>query len=41
MITEDPYGEGWLLKLRVDDPDDELEDTLSAQAYRAQAEGEE
>ena len=41
MIAEDPYGEGWLLKVRVDNPDDELEDTLSAPEYRAQAEGEE
>ena len=40
-IAEDPYGEGWLLKLRVDNPDDELTDTLSAAEYRAQVEGEE
>lgn len=39
-IAEDPYGEGWLLKLRVDNPDDELTDTLSAAEYRAQVEGE-
>lgn len=39
-IAEDPYGEGWLLKVRVDDPDDELTDTLSATEYRAQVEGE-
>ena len=41
MIAEDPYGEGWFLKVRVDDPDDELADTLSALEYRAQVEGEE
>ena len=40
-IAEDPYGEGWLLKVRVDNPDDELTDTLSAAEYRSQVEGEE
>ncbi len=40
-IAEDPYGEGWLLKVRVDNPDDELEETISASEYRAQVEGEE
>jgi glycine cleavage system H protein len=39
LIGEDPYGEGWLLKLRINDPD-ELEDTLSATEYRVQVEGE-
>lgn len=39
-IAEDPYGEGWLLKVRVDNPDDELEETISASEYRAQVEGE-
>jgi glycine cleavage system H protein len=41
MIGEDPYGEGWLLKIRVDNLDDELADVLSASEYRAQVEGEE
>ena len=40
-IAEDPYGEGWLIKVRVDNPDDELTETLSAAEYRAQVEGEE
>jgi glycine cleavage system H protein len=40
-IAEDPYGEGWLLKVRVDNPDDELADALSAADYRAQVEGNE
>lgn len=40
LIADDPYGEGWLLKVRVDDPDIIEEITLSAQAYRAQVEGE-
>ncbi|MEL6582180.1 MAG: glycine cleavage system protein GcvH [Cyanobacteria bacterium J06621_12] len=38
-LAEDPYGEGWLLKVKVDDPDAELEDALSAKEYRAQVEG--
>ena len=32
QINEDPYGGGWLLKLRLDDPAD-LADLLSAQDY--------
>lgn len=38
-IGEDPYGEGWLLKVRINDPD-EVNDALSAHEYRAQVEGE-
>jgi len=41
LIADDPYGEGWLLKLRVDDPDEDLSDILSADEYRTQVEGEE
>jgi glycine cleavage system H protein len=40
LIADDPYGEGWLLKVRVSDPDDALADTLSADEYRSQVEGE-
>ena len=40
-IAEDPYGEGWFLKVRVDNPDEELVNLLSADEYRAQVEGEE
>ncbi|MEQ9671797.1 glycine cleavage system protein GcvH [Coleofasciculus sp. G2-EDA-02] len=40
VIAEDPYGEGWFLKVRVNDAD-ELEDALSASEYQAQVEGEE
>jgi glycine cleavage system H protein len=40
LIAEDPYGEGWFLKVRVDDPNIIEEITLSAQDYRAQVEGE-
>jgi glycine cleavage system H protein len=39
LIAEDPYGESWLLKLRINDAD-ELNDALSANEYRAQVEGE-
>ncbi|MGC8715030.1 MAG: glycine cleavage system protein GcvH [Leptodesmis sp.] len=39
QIADDPYIQGWLLKVRIDDPS-ELEDTLSADEYRAQVEGE-
>lgn len=40
-IAEDPYGDGWLLKVRVEDPDTALKGTLSAAEYRAIVEGEE
>ncbi len=39
LIADDPYGEGWLLKLRINDPD-ELIDAMSATEYREQVEGE-
>lgn len=39
QLAEDPYGEGWLLKLRVNEPG-ELDDALSADEYRALVEGE-
>jgi glycine cleavage system H protein len=39
LIAEDPYGEGWLVKLRINDAD-ELIDSLSANEYREQVEGE-
>ena len=38
QLTEDPYGEGWLLKVRVSDSE-QLEDVMSASEYRAQVEG--
>jgi glycine cleavage system H protein len=34
MINEDPYGEGWLVKLRLSDPA-ERDQLLDAAAYRA------
>lgn len=39
QVASDPYGEGWLLKVRVNDSS-EADDALSADEYRAQVEGE-
>ena len=39
QLAEDPYVEGWLLKVRINDPG-EVDDALSADEYRAQVEGE-
>ncbi len=39
-IANDPYGEGWLVKIKLDDPNDELEDTMTAQEYQAMVEAE-
>ena len=33
VVNQDPYGEGWLVKIRIADPA-ELEDLLRADAYR-------
>ncbi len=33
-VNEDPYGEGWLLRIRLSDPS-EVESLLDVQAYRA------
>ena len=38
-IAEDPYGEGWLLKVKINNPDEEPPDVLSAAEYRALVEG--
>jgi len=40
LIADDPHGEGWLLKVRVENPDKDLPDTLSASEYRDQVAGE-
>ncbi|MBD2436467.1 glycine cleavage system protein GcvH [Nostoc sp. FACHB-110] len=37
-VSQDPYGEGWFLKVRVDDPS-ELDNALSASQYSALVEG--
>ncbi len=34
MINDDPYGKGWLVKVRLTDPS-EVEGLLDAAAYRA------
>lgn len=39
QLAEDPYGEAWMLKVRIDDPE-ELDDALTSDEYRAQVEGE-
>lgn len=39
LLAEDPYGEGWLLKVRIKDAGD-LNDALSADQYSLLVEGE-
>ena len=39
ILAEDPYGAGWLLKVRVDNPS-ETDDALSVEEYRKMVEGE-
>lgn len=38
-IANDPYGEGWLIKVRADDLSD-LDEAMSAEEYKEQVEGE-
>jgi glycine cleavage system H protein len=38
-LAEDPYGAGWLLKVRVKNAS-EVDDALSVEAYRKMVEGE-
>ncbi len=33
-VNEDPYGDGWLIRVRIDDPS-EVDSLMDAQAYRA------
>ena len=33
-VNDDPYGAGWLIRIRMSDPS-ELDDLLDAEAYRA------
>jgi glycine cleavage system H protein len=37
LVNDDPYGEGWMFDIELDDPD-ELDDLLDAEAYRDQIE---
>lgn len=39
QLADDPYGEAWLLKVRIDGSGD-LDDALTADQYRQQVEGE-
>jgi glycine cleavage system H protein len=39
QLAEDPYGEGWLLKVRVNNLTD-IDDIMTADEYSAQVEGE-
>ena len=34
VVNEDPYGDGWLIRIRVSDPS-EVESLLDAETYRA------
>jgi glycine cleavage system H protein len=36
-VNEDPYGEGWLVRVRLTNPS-EVDDLLDAAAYRKQLE---
>lgn len=38
QIADDPYGDGWLIRVRLDDPED-LDEALSVEEYREQVEG--
>jgi glycine cleavage system H protein len=38
QLADDPYGDAWLIKVRVDNLED-LDDALSAEEYREQVEG--
>ena len=33
-VNEDPYGEGWLIRIRLGDPA-EVDDLMDAEAYRS------
>lgn len=37
LVNSDPYGEGWMIRLKVQDPT-QLDDLLSASGYREQVE---
>jgi len=39
QVADDPYGEGWFLKVRINDPA-EIEDAMTADEYRTLVEGE-
>ena len=37
LVNSDPYGQGWFVKIAIDDPDD-LDDLMDAEAYAEYAE---
>ncbi|MBF2014235.1 MAG: glycine cleavage system protein GcvH [Rivularia sp. T60_A2020_040] len=37
-LADDPYGKGWLIKVKVDNPSD-IDDAMSAEEYSSQVEG--
>jgi glycine cleavage system H protein len=38
QLVDDPYEQGWLIKVQLNDPS-ELDDAMSAEAYRQKVEG--
>ena len=34
IVNDDPYGDGWLIRIRMSDPD-EADSLMDADAYRA------
>ncbi len=38
-IADDPYGDGWLLKVKLSNPED-LDDAMTAESYQGMVEGE-
>lgn len=40
LLPDDPYGAGWLLKVRLDDPTQPLEGVLTPEEYRHLVTGE-
>ena len=40
LINEDPYGEGWIIKVTMSDPD-ELDDLMTPEEYTEYCEGQE
>jgi glycine cleavage system H protein len=34
LVNSDPYGEGWMIRLRLTDPS-EMDDLLTPEAYRS------
>ncbi len=39
QIADDPYGDGWLIKVKADDLDNIDDDTMTAEEYAEQVEG--